>query len=193
MAKEPKQNKPEPVRCPWSLRNPLMTEYHDSEWGRPVRDERLQFEFLLLEGAQAGLSWLTILKRREGYRAAFAGFDPEKIARFGPRDIERLMGDPGIIRNRLKIEGAIKNAKAYLAMEGRFGEYLWGFVEGEPIVNWPKIGERLPATSKESDAMSKGLKKLGFTFVGSTICYAHMQATGMVNDHVEGCFCKGSR
>jgi DNA-3-methyladenine glycosylase I len=168
-----------------------MTAYHDTEWGVPVHDDRLLFEFLILEGAQAGLSWLTILKRRESYREAFAGFDPEAVARFGPRQIESLMRNPGVIRNRLKIEGAVKNAKAFLVVReehGGFAPYLWSFVEGRPIVNRPRAGEPLPATSPQSDAMSKDLKKRGFTFVGSTICYAFMQATGMVNDHVRGCF-----
>jgi DNA-3-methyladenine glycosylase I len=182
---------PPPTRCPWSLGDPLMTAYHDTEWGVPVHDDRLLFEFLILEGAQAGLSWLTILKRRESYREAFAGFDPEAVARFGPRQIESLMRNPGVIRNRLKIEGAVKNAKAFLVVReehGGFAPYLWSFVEGRPIVNRPRAGEPLPATSPQSDAMSKDLKKRGFTFVGSTICYAFMQATGMVNDHVRGCF-----
>jgi len=184
----------QPARCPWSLGNPLMTAYHDTEWGVPVRDDRVLFEFLILEGAQAGLSWLTILKRRESYRVAFAGFDPEAIARFGPRQVKALMGNPGIIRNRLKIEGTIRNAKAYLAVRdelGAFAPYLWSFVEGRPIVNRPGSGEPIRATSPESDAMSKALKKRGFTFVGSTICYAFMQATGMVDDHIRGCFRAG--
>jgi DNA-3-methyladenine glycosylase I len=181
-----------PVRCSWSLSDPLMTRYHDEEWGAPVHDERLLFEFLILEGAQAGLSWLTILKRRESYREAFAGFHPEAVARFGPRQIAALMKNPGIIRNRLKIESAIKNAKAYLGVQDQFGgfaPYQWSFVNGQPIVNRPRRGDPLPATSPESDAMSKALKKRGFSFVGSTICYAHMQATGMVNDHARECFC----
>ncbi|MGA3172590.1 MAG: DNA-3-methyladenine glycosylase I [Chthoniobacteraceae bacterium] len=180
-----------PTRCPWSLGDPLMTKYHDEEWGVPVHDDLVLFEFLILEGAQAGLSWLTILKRREGYREAFAGFDPQVIARFGPRQVRLLMVNPAIIRNRLKIEGTIKNAKAFLAVREEFGgfaPYLWSFVNGRPIVNRPRAGDQVPATSPESDAMSKALKKRGFTFVGSTICYAFMQATGMVNDHVRGCF-----
>jgi DNA-3-methyladenine glycosylase I len=157
----------------------------------PVHDDRLLFEFLILEGAQAGLSWLTILKRRETYREAFAGFDPEAVARFGPRQVKSLMATPGVIRNRLKVEGAIKNAKAFLAVReehGAVAPYLWSFVEGRPIVNRRRAGDPLPATSAQSDAMSKALKKRGFTFTGSTICYAFMQATGMVNDHVAGCF-----
>ena len=186
---------PEPKRCPWSLGDPLMTAYHDTEWGVPVHDDRLLFEFLILEGAQAGLSWLTILKRRESYREAFAGFDPEAVARFGRRQVEALMGNPGVIRNRLKIEGAVKNAKAFLAVReeyGGFAPYIWGFVEGRPIVNRPRPGDPIAATSPQSDAMSKELKKRGFTFVGSTICYAFMQATGMVNDHIRGCICAGA-
>jgi DNA-3-methyladenine glycosylase I len=182
----------EPIRCPWSLGDPLMREYHDKEWGRPTRDDGVLFEFLILEGAQAGLSWITILKRRETYRAAFAGFDAAAVARYGAREIKKLMADPGIIRNRLKIEGAIKNAKAYVALQkecGTAAEYLWAFVDGRPIVNRPRVGDPMAATSPESDAMSKALKKRGFTFVGSTICYAYMQATGMVDDHVRGCIC----
>jgi DNA-3-methyladenine glycosylase I len=169
-----------------------MTAYHDTEWGVPVHDDRVLFEFLILEGAQAGLSWLTILKRRESYREALAGFDAETIARFGPRQIKTLMGNPGVIRNRLKIEGTVKNAKAFLAVceeFGGFAPYLWGFVGEKPIVNAPGRGDPILATSAESDVMSKALKKRGFTFVGSTICYAFMQATGMVNDHVRECFC----
>jgi len=180
-----------PIRCSWSLGDPLLTAYHDTEWGVPVHDDRLLFEFLILEGAQAGLSWLTILKRRESYREAFAGFDPEAVARFGPRQVRSLMGNPGVIRNRLKIEGAIKNAKAFLALReehGGFAPYLWSFVDGRPIVNRPGRADPNPATSPQSDAMSKALKKRGFTFVGSTICYAFMQATGLVNDHARGCF-----
>jgi DNA-3-methyladenine glycosylase I len=186
----------DPIRCSWSLGDPLLTVYHDTEWGVPVHDDRVLFEFLVLEGAQAGLSWLTILKRRESYREAFAGFDPEAIARFGARKVQSLMGNPGIIRNRLKIEGTIKNAKAFLAVReehGGFSPYLWGFVEGRPIVNRPGRGDPLHATSPQSDAMSKALKKRGFTFVGSTICHAFMQATGMVNDHVKDCFCAGTK
>jgi DNA-3-methyladenine glycosylase I len=168
-----------------------MTAYHDTEWGVPVHNDRRLFEFLILEGAQAGLSWLTILKRRDSYRDAFAGFDPEAVARFGPRQVESLMGNPGVIRNRLKIEGAVKNARAFLDVRQErqgFAPYIWSFVEGRPIVNRPGPGEPIPATSPQSDAMSKALKKRGFTFVGSTICYAFMQATGMVDDHMSGCF-----
>jgi DNA-3-methyladenine glycosylase I len=183
-------SKKEPIRCAWSLSDPLMQAYHDNEWGVPVRDDRVLFEFLILEGAQAGLSWSTILKRRESYREAFAGFDPEAVAKFGPRQVRALMENPGVIRNRLKIEGAVKNAKAFLEVgveHGAFSAYMWSFVGGKPIVNRPRPGDPVRATSQESDAMSKALKKRGFTFVGSTICYAFMQATGLVNDHVRGC------
>jgi DNA-3-methyladenine glycosylase I len=165
--------------------------YHDEEWGVPVHDERRQFEFLVLEGAQAGLSWSTILHKREGYREAFAEFDIERVARFDRRKVERLMQFPGIVRNRLKIEAAITNAKAVIALQDELGSldgYLWSFVGGRPIVNrWTDM-KQVPATSAESDALSKDLKKRGFKFVGSTIMYAHMQATGMVNDHLVGCF-----
>ncbi len=165
--------------------------YHDEEWGVPARDDRTQFEFLMLEGAQAGLSWSTILNKREGYREAFADFDVEKVARFDKRKVERLMQFPGIVRNRLKIESAIGNAKAVLKLQDEVGglaKHLWSFVGGKPIVNaWTSM-QQVPATSAESDAMSKDLKKRGFRFVGSTILYAHMQATGMVNDHTVGCF-----
>lgn len=176
-------------RCPWATTD-LYAEYHDREWGVPLHDDRLLFEFLILEGAQAGLSWLTILKKRDRYRVAFDGFDPQKVARYGPRDFERLMNDAGIVRNRLKIESAIQNAKAYLKIQDEFGSfdrYIWRFVDGEPIQNrWRTLAE-LPARSPESDTMSKDLKQNGFNFVGSTICYAHMQATGMVNDHLVTC------
>lgn len=179
----------EPTRCTWPLGgNELYIEYHDKEWGVPAWDDRTQFEFLILEGAQAGLSWSTILNKREGYRAAFAGFDPERIAGFGKRDVARLMKDPGIVRNRLKIEAAIGNAKAFLAFQGDFAKHLWSFVGGKPIQNNIAEHGKVPATSPESDALSKDLKKRGFRFVGSTIIYAHMQATGMVNDHLTSCF-----
>jgi DNA-3-methyladenine glycosylase I len=180
------------TRCAWvEGGNDLYVRYHDDEWGVPVHDDRKQFEFLILEGAQAGLSWSIILNKREGYREAFAGFDPEKIARFGKRDISRLMKNPGIVRNRLKIEAAIVNAKAYLETlerEGSFSRYLWSFVGDEPIQNRFDGRKKIPATSPESDALSKDLKTRGFKFVGSTIIYAHMQATGMVNDHLVSCF-----
>lgn len=179
-------------RCSWPLGgNTLYLEYHDKEWGVPVWDDATQFEFLILEGAQAGLSWSTILNKREGYRAAFAGFDPEKIARFGKRDIQRLMNDANIVRNRLKIEAAIANARAYLEFKSRnddFSAYLWSFVGGTPIQHRFRRVEQIPATSPESDALAKDLKRRGFRFVGSTIIYAHMQATGMVNDHLVSCF-----
>ena len=165
--------------------------YHDEEWGVPVHDDRRQFEFLILEGAQAGLSWSTILNKREGYREAFADFDAERVARFNKRTVERLMKFPGIVRNRLKIESAITNARCFLVVQdqvGSFDDYLWPFVGGKPIVNrWTDM-KQLPATSAESDALSKDMKRRGFKFVGSTIMYAHMQATGMVNDHLVSCF-----
>lgn len=178
-------------RCPWAT-NELSIRYHDTEWGVPQRDERVLFEFLVLEGAQAGLSWDTILAKRENYREAFEGFDPNRIARFTPRKIESLLKNPGIVRNRLKVESTVRNAKAYLAFvkergEGAFAEHLWSFVGGKPIVNaWHTRGQ-VPSRTAESDAMSKSLKKLGFNFVGSTICYAFMQAMGMVNDHMPDC------
>jgi DNA-3-methyladenine glycosylase I len=181
-----------PVRCKWTLKgNELYLAYHDTEWGVPVWDERKQFEFLILEGAQAGLAWSTILNKREGYRAAFADFDPERIARFGKRDIQRLLQDSGIVRNRLKIESAVGNARAFLefqAQHGSFAQHLWSFVGGKPMQNRFEDHQQVPATSAESDAISKDLKQRGFRFVGSTIIYAHMQATGMVNDHLVGCF-----
>ena len=181
------------TRCPWlnTGLNATYLRYHDDEWGVPVHDDRGQFEFLILEGAQAGLSWSTILNNRAGYREAFAEFDPEKVARFNKRTVERLMKFPGIVRNRLKIESAITNARCVLAVQGEFGgfaKHLWSFVGGRPIVNKPASIKQVPATSPESDALSKDLKRRGFKFVGSTIIYAHMQATGMVNDHVVGCF-----
>jgi len=181
------------VRCAWSYggMSEAYIRYHDEEWGVPVRDDRKQFEFLTLEGAQAGLSWSTILNKREGYREAFADFDVEKVARFDRRKVERLMKFPGIVRNRLKIESTVSNAKAVLKLcdeTGGLASHLWSFVGGQPIVNrWTEM-KQVPATSPESDALSKDLKKRGFRFVGSTIIYAHMQATGMVNDHVVSCF-----
>ncbi len=179
-------------RCSWSGSDPLMIAYHDNEWGRPVHDDKIHFEFLILEGAQAGLSWSTVLKKREGYRKAFAGFDPKKVARFTPEKIEKLMLNPGIIRNRLKIESAVKNAKEFLKIQKEFGSfdhYCWQFVGGLPIKNSRKSIKDIPATSKESDLWSSDLKKRGFKFAGSTIIYAHMQAVGMVNDHTMDCFC----
>jgi DNA-3-methyladenine glycosylase I len=180
-------------RCAWSYAG--MSEayfrYHDEEWGVPVHDDRRQFEFLILEGAQAGLSWSTILNKREGYREAFVDFDVEKVARFDRRKVERLMKFPGIVRNRLKIESAISNARAVLRLQdgvGGLSDHLWSFVGGRPIVNRWREMKQVPATSAESDALSKDLKQRGFRFVGSTILYAHMQATGMVNDHTVDCF-----
>ena len=180
------------TRCGWAgATDPLYLEYHDTEWGVPSHDDRHLFEMLVLEGAQAGLSWSTILKKRAGYRKAFANFDAAKVARFGAADVRRLMADAGIVRNRLKIESAISNARAFLEVRREFGSfdaYIWGFVGGAPMVNARKSLKELPARTAESDAMSKDLKKRGFRFVGSTICYAFMQATGMVNDHVVTCF-----
>ena len=180
-----------PHRCEWCGSDPLYVAYHDEEWGVPVHDDRLLFEFLLLEGAQAGLSWSTILKKRENYRNAFHDFDIARIARYTDRDRQRLLADAGIVRNRLKIDSAIRNAQGALAVAKEFGSldtYFWRFVEGVPVQNaWKAIGE-LPASTDLSDAMSKDLKKRGFNFVGSTICYAFMQAVGMVNDHTTSCF-----
>ena len=179
-----------PTRCPWA-RSDLDFEYHDREWGVPCHDDRTLFEFVILEGAQAGLSWSTILRKRENYREAFAGFDAAKVARFTPARCARLLKNEGIIRNRLKIAGAVRNARAFLEVRDEFGSfdaYIWRFVGGRPIVNRRKSFKDVPATTPESDAMSKDLKKRGFTFVGSTICYAFMQATGMVNDHLVSCF-----
>lgn len=180
-----------PKRCSWAGTDPLYVDYHDKEWGVPVFDDRKLFEFIILEGAQAGLSWFTILKRREGYRKAFAGFDPQKVARFTEKKAERLMEDKGIIRNRLKIKSAISNAKAFLKIQqefGSFSKYQWSFVQDRPLQNKRRNVTDIPATSEISDVLSKELKKRGFSFVGSTIIYAHMQATGMVNDHVTSCF-----
>lgn len=178
------------TRCAWCGDDPLYIAYHDNEWGVPEYDSNTLFEFLLLEGAQAGLSWITILRKRENYRQAFDGFDPEKMARYTQRDIQRLLENKGIVRNRLKIESAINNARCYLNIEapGRsFSDYLWSFVDGRPVQNHYKSMADIPATSPVSMQMSKTLKKDGFKFVGSTICYAQMQATGMVNDHIVAC------
>jgi DNA-3-methyladenine glycosylase I len=179
-------------RCSWAgVDDPLMLQYHDSEWGVPVHDDRKHFEFLVLEGAQAGLSWMIILKKREGYRRAFEGFDPQRVARFSARRIEKLALDPGIIRNRMKIESAVRNARAFLKIQEEFGSfdsYCWRFVGGRPKLNRWKTMREIPATSPESDAFSKDLKHRGFSFVGSTVMYAHMQAVGMVNDHLIDCF-----
>jgi DNA-3-methyladenine glycosylase I len=178
-------------RCGWSTSDPLYIEYHDKEWGTPVHDDRKLFEMLILEGAQAGLSWITVLRKRENYRKAFDRFDAKKIAQYDGRKVRRLLGDEGIIRNRLKIEAAIGNAKAFLAVQKEFGSfdrYIWQFTDGRPRVNRWKNLKQIPATTRDSDAMSSDLKARGFRFVGSTICYAFMQAVGMVNDHITGCF-----
>ena len=179
-------------RCRWAEGVSLdYIRYHDEEWGVPVYDDHTQFEFLILEGAQAGLSWSTILNKRAGYRKAFANFDPEKVARFTAKRIDRLLQDPSIVRNRLKVESAVTNAKAFLDVQEKFGtfsDYIWSFVDGEPVQNKFRRDGDVPATSPVSDTLSKDLKKRGFRFVGSTIIYAHMQATGLVNDHVVSCF-----
>jgi DNA-3-methyladenine glycosylase I len=177
------------VRCAWVPEgDPLYAAYHDDEWGVPLHGERALFELLTLEGAQAGLSWSTILKKREGYRSAFEGFEPERVARYTERDVERLLADPGIVRNRLKVESTIANAKSVVELDGGLDELLWSFVGGEPKVNaWRSLGE-LPAETAESKAMSKELKRRGFRFVGPTVCYAFMQAAGLVNDHTVDCF-----
>lgn len=179
------------VRCGWAGRDPLYVDYHDTEWGVPVRDDRVLFEFLLLESFQAGLSWLTILRKREAFRRAFAGFAPERVARFGARESARLMANAGIVRNRAKIAAAAQNARAFLAIQtelGSFSEYAWSFVGRRPIVNRFRALSEVPAATDESRALSKDLKGRGFNFVGPTICYAFMQATGIVNDHLVGCF-----
>ena len=179
------------MRCGWAGDDPLMISYHDEEWGVPVRDDRKLFEFLVLEGAQAGLSWRTVLRKREGYRRAFHGFDPERVARYGDKDVARLLSDPGIIRNRAKVASAVGNARLVIAVRaefGSFGAYLWRFVGNRPTVNRFRTLSELPSTSPESVAMSRDLVKRGFRFVGPTICYAFMQAVGMVNDHLVHCF-----
>jgi DNA-3-methyladenine glycosylase I len=181
---------PKPTRCPWCGDDPLYVAYHDEEWGVPCHDDRKLFEFLILEGAQAGLSWITILRKREGYRQAFADFDPEVVARFGDKDVARLLADSGIVRNRLKIGAAIGNARAFLEVQEEFGSfdvYSWTFVGGKPIIGkWQSLAD-IPAETEVSRAMSRDLRKRGFRFVGPTICYAHMQAVGMVNDHLLSC------
>jgi DNA-3-methyladenine glycosylase I len=177
-------------RCSWAVKEE-MWRYHDSEWGVPVHDDGRHYEFLVLEGAQAGLSWSTILNKREGYRSAFAGFDPQKVARFNARDVARLLKDPGIVRNRQKVESAVSNARAFLELKaelGAFDDFIWSFVDGQPVVNRWKTGAQIPATSKHSDALAKELKRRGFKFVGSTIMYAHLQACGLVNDHLVSCW-----
>ena len=183
----------ERARCPWCGTDPLYVAYHDDEWGRPVRDDARLFEMLILEGAQAGLSWITILKKRDNYRRAFAQFDAEKVARFDARKRARLMLDEGIVRNRLKIESTVDNARAFLRMreQGSFSDWLWAFVDDEPIVNVPKSMAQVPARTELSDTISKELKRRGFRFVGSTIVYAFLQATGVVDDHLADCFCAG--
>jgi DNA-3-methyladenine glycosylase I len=181
----------EKTRCPWCLGFEEYKKYHDEEWGVPVHDDRVHFEFLILEGAQAGLSWSTILKKREGYRKAFADFDPNRVARFTEKKLEKILLDPGIVRNRLKVYAAVNNAKQFLKLQKEFGsfdKYIWQFVGGKPIVNKRKTMKEVPATTPESDALSKDLIKRGFKFVGSTVIYAHMQACGLVNDHLIDCW-----
>ncbi len=180
-------------RCGWCLGDSLYEKYHDEEWGKPVYDDKKLFEFLILEGAQAGLSWITILKRREGYKKAFADFEVEKVAKFNQKNIDLLLTNTAIIRNKLKVNAAVTNAQNFIKVAeefGSFSDYIWRFTDGKVIMNHPKTLKEVPATSKESDLLSKDLKKRGFKFVGSTIMYAHMQATGMVNDHIENCWCK---
>ena len=181
----------EKVRCPWCLGSELYMKYHDEEWGIPVHDDQKHFEFLVLEGAQAGLSWSTILNKREGYRKHFAAFDPVKVARFTQKRVEKILKDPAIVRNRLKVESAVNNAKKFLDVQKEFGSfdtYIWKFVGGKPIVNKRKNLRNIQPTTKESDALSKDLIKRGFKFVGSTVIYAHMQACGLVNDHLVNCW-----
>ena len=180
----------EVIRCEWCLKSNAYIRYHDEEWGVPVHDDRVHFEFLLLEGAQAGLSWSTILNKRAGYRKNFAAFDPQKVARFTPARIEKILKDPGIVRNRLKVQASVNNAKRFLEVQKEFGSfdnYIWGFVGGRPIINKRKTLKNIPAITRESDALSKDLIKRGFKFVGSTVIYAHMQACGLVNDHLIQC------
>ena len=184
----------EKQRCWWPGEDPLYIEYHDREWGVPVHDDQRLFEFIVLEGAQAGLSWITILRKRDAYRAAFDGFDPEKVARYDARRVEKLLKNEGIVRNRLKVESAVKNARAFLEVQeefGSFAKYQWGFVDGRPVINRFKDKKQIPPRTPLSDAISKDMKRRGFSFVGSTIVYAHMQAVGMVNDHVVTCFRHG--
>ena len=186
-----KTPKTELTRCEWTGSDSLMIDYHDKEWGLPLHDDRKLFEFLILEGMQAGLSWMTILRKRENFRQAFDGFDPQQVAQYDQTKFKELMANPGIIRNHRKIEAAAQNAKAFLEVQGEFGSfdtYMWQFVGGKPLVNGWKTISQIPSKTKESEAMSKDLRKRGFNFVGPTICYAHMQATGMVNDHTVDCF-----
>lgn len=180
-----------PRRCAWAGEDPLYIAYHDEEWGVPVHDDRVLFEFLLLEGAQAGLSWITILRKRQNYRRAFADFDAARVARFTAKRIEKLLSDEGLVRNRLKIEGAVRNARAFLAVQQEFGSfdaYVWRFVDGRPLQNRRRQQPDVPAKTPEAEALSKDLRRRDFTFVGPTICYAFMQAVGMVNDHLTSCF-----
>lgn len=185
---------PGPQRCPWAGDDPRMIAYHDEEWGVPVHDDRTLFEFLILEGAQAGLSWSTILRKREAYRSAFAGFDPGRVAGFDDATVEELLQNEGIVRNRLKVESAISNARAFLDVQeelGSFNAYLWRFVDGEPQAHRFRHSDEVPVSTDDSEALARDLKKRGFRFVGPTICYAFMQAVGMVNDHLVGCFRHG--
>lgn len=187
-----KTKSPSLKRCVWPGTDPLMIEYHDTEWGRPVHNDHKHFEFLVLEAAQAGLSWSTVLKKREGYRKAFSDFDPQKVARYTPAKVEKLLQNPGIIRNRLKINAAINNAREFLKVQKEFGSfdaYCWKFVGGKPINSKRKSSKAIPAITAESEALSLDLKKRGFKFVGPTVIYAHMQAVGLVNDHLVDCFC----
>lgn len=180
------------IRCDWAGNDALYQQYHDEEWGKPSYDDRHLFEMLILEGAQAGLNWITILRKREGYRRAFDNFDAKKMARYTPAKIEKLLLNPDIVRNRLKVNAAVTNAQCYLDVlqeHASFADYIWQFVDGKPVINKWKTMKQVPAMTGQSDAMSKALKKRGFKFVGSTICYAYMQAVGMVNDHVANCFC----
>jgi len=181
------------TRCGWCLKEPIYIQYHDEEWGKPVHDDKLLFEFLLLESFQAGLSWLTVLKKRDNFRKSFVNFDAKKVSKFDAEKVEKLMLDAGIIRNRLKIEAAVNNAKRFLEIQKEFGsfdKYIWSFTEGEPLINYPKTLSELAAKTEISDTMSKDMIKRGFKFIGSTICYAFMQAVGIVDDHVEDCWRK---
>jgi DNA-3-methyladenine glycosylase I len=180
-----------PKRCAWAGNDPLYQTYHDEEWGVPCFDDRRLFEFLILEGAQAGLAWITILRKRAGYHRCFDGFDAEKIARYTPKRVEKLLQDPGIVRNRLKVESTVTNARAYLQIQDRyesFSDYLWRYVDGQPITNHWRTLRQVPASTPLSDQLSKALKNDGFRFVGTTICYAYMQAVGLINDHTTNCF-----
>lgn len=183
--------KKEKIRCPWCLGSETYRRYHDEEWGIPVHDDNTHFEFLILEGAQAGLSWSTILNKREGYKKNFAEFDPEKVSRFTDKRIEKILLDPSVVRNRLKVVAAVNNARRFLEVQQEFGSfdtYIWRFVNGQPVINKRKTMKQVPATTKESDALSKDLIQRGFKFVGSTVIYAHMQACGLVNDHLTSCW-----